>query len=40
LKVEFEENPDAFSNLTEKEAKIATRYAMDELNGFRFGLNR
>ena len=34
LKVEFEENPGTFSNLTEKEAEIATRYAMDELNGF------
>ena len=34
LKVEFEENQGASSKLTEDEAKIATRYAIDELNGF------
>src|SRR5207237_931324 len=34
LQIEFEENPTAISKLTEQEAKLAARYAMDELNGF------
>jgi len=34
LQVEFEESATAISKLTEQEAKLAARYAMDELNGF------
>jgi len=34
LQVEFDENPEAISNLTEDEAGLAARYAMDELKGF------
>jgi hypothetical protein len=34
LQAEFDDNPEAISNLTESEALLAARYAMDELNGF------
>lgn len=34
LQVEFQDNPVAISKLTEEEAELAARYAMDELNGF------
>jgi hypothetical protein len=34
LQVEFDENPNAISKLSQAEAVLATRYAMDELNGF------
>ncbi len=34
LQIEFDENPKAITRLTEAEAALAARYAMDELNGF------
>jgi hypothetical protein len=34
LQVEFQENATAVAKLSEQEAKLAARYAMDELNGF------
>jgi hypothetical protein len=34
LQVEFQEDPNAIAKLTTEEAKLAARYAMDELNGF------
>jgi hypothetical protein len=34
LQVEFGENPGAIAKLSEHEAKLAARYAMDEINGF------
>lgn len=34
LQAEFGENPEAIAKLSESEAALAARYAMDELNGF------
>ena len=34
LQVEFDKNPTAIARLSEDEARLAARYAMDELNGF------
>lgn len=34
LQVEFDDDPAAISKLTENEARIAARYAMNEINGF------
>jgi hypothetical protein len=34
IQAEFDKNPALFSNLSESEATLAARYAMDELNGF------